>query len=62
MFETLREIRKIKSIQRAAEENVPRVGEMAPDFELWDVDVTRAVRLSAFRGRKPVALVFGSFT
>ena len=62
MFETIKEIRKIKRIQQEAEKNVPRVGNMAPDFELWDADVTRAVRLSDFRGQKPVALVFGSFT
>jgi len=35
---------------------------MAPDFELSDVSGENAVSLSDFRGQKPVALVFGSFT
>ena len=42
--------------------NVPKVGEMAPDFELSDFTGTKTVRLSDFRGGKPVVLLFGSFT
>ena len=40
----------------------PKPGDLAPDFELRDVNDAEAVRLSDFRGQKPVALVFGSFT
>ena len=40
----------------------PKAGDLAPDFELYDVSGTESVRLSAFRGDRPVALVFGSFT
>ena len=40
----------------------PKPGDVAPDFELWDVDGENPVRLSDFQGRKPVALIFGSFT
>ena len=40
----------------------PKVGDMAPDFELRDVSGEHTVHLSDFRGKKPVALVFGSFT
>ena len=40
----------------------PRAGDLAPDFELTDPDGTNPVRLSDFRGHKPVAIVFGSFT
>ena len=40
----------------------PKAGDPAPDFELSDVDGVYSVRLSDFRGKKPVALVFGSFT
>ena len=40
----------------------PKVGDAAPDFELQDVTGENPVRLSDFRGRKPVALVFGSYT
>ena len=60
--------------------NGPRVGEMAPDFELMplkfyefglsDEDITlenaselyKPVRLSDFKGKKPVVLIFGSYT
>ena len=40
----------------------PRAGDLAPDFELRDVDGEQSVRLSDFQDQKPVALVFGSFT
>ncbi len=40
----------------------PKAGDMAPDFELRDPAGKEAVRLSSFRGKRPVALVFGSFT
>ena len=40
----------------------PKAGDPAPDFELRDVHGENPVRLSDFRGRRPVALVFGSFT
>ena len=39
-----------------------RVGDQAPDFELPVLDRTLQVRLSAFRGDRPVVLVFGSYT
>ena len=41
----------------------PRVGTPAPDFDLPYVkDATKTVRLSSFAGKKPVALIFGSYT
>jgi hypothetical protein len=40
----------------------PKVGDLAPDFELQDPDGVTRVRLSDFRGKRPVALVFGSYT
>ena len=42
--------------------DVPRVGEEAPEFELSDNTGENPVRLSDFRGERPVALIFGSFT
>ena len=60
--------------------NGPKVGEMAPDFNLMPLkfyefgidereitkenagDLYKAVRLSDFRGHKPVVLIFGSYT
>lgn len=42
--------------------NLPGPGDMAPDFELRSPDGSRSVQLSAFRGRKPVVLIFGCLT
>ncbi len=52
--------------QKARQGGVPRVGDVAPDFELEVLDRARkrtgeTVRLSNLRG-KPVALLFGSYT
>src|SRR5687767_10216863 len=38
------------------------VGSAAPDFSLETYDRKSKVQLSAFRGKKPVVLVFGSYT
>lgn len=40
----------------------PSLGQRAPDFTLPTQDGKRRIRLSQFRGQKPVVLVFGSFT
>jgi hypothetical protein len=48
--------------QRSADRATPRVGDLAPDFSLQDPSGEVAVRLSDFRGKRPVALVFGSYT
>jgi hypothetical protein len=48
--------------QLANDTKTPKVGDMAPDFELQDPSGKAAVRLSDFRGKRPVALVFGSYT
>jgi len=50
--------RTIKKLDRLA----PKAGDMAPVFTLSDVTGERSVTLSNFRGVKPVALIFGSFT
>jgi hypothetical protein len=39
-----------------------RVGDPAPDFCLETLDRKGQMRLSSFRGEKPVVLVFGSYT
>lgn len=39
----------------------PKIGDEAPDFVLTDLD-GKTVSLSQFRGKKPVMIVFGSFT
>jgi hypothetical protein len=40
----------------------PRLGQVAPDFTLTTHDGKKTVTLSDYRGRKPVVLIFGSFT
>jgi hypothetical protein len=45
-----------------ARRGTTRVGQMAPDFSLPTLDRSRKVRLSSFRGERPVVLVFGSYT
>jgi hypothetical protein len=40
----------------------PRVGEEAPGFCLATQDGKRRITLSDYRGKKPVVLIFGSFT
>ena len=44
------------------DETGPKVGEEAPDFSLKRLGSQERVRLSDFRGRRPVALAFGSYT
>lgn len=38
------------------------VGDLAPDFTLPDQHGKRQVTLSSFRGKRPVVLIFGSYT
>ena len=38
------------------------VGQEAPDFSLKSLNGDASVQLSSFRGKKPVVLVFGSYT
>jgi hypothetical protein len=40
----------------------PRIGAAAPDFALKTLDRKQTIRLSDFRGKRPVVLIFGSFT
>lgn len=54
----LKYLKSHKELDRLA----PKAGDMAPVFTLSDVSGESSVTLSDFRGVKPVALVFGSFT
>ena len=40
----------------------PEIGADAPDFKLPRLGSAEHLQLSSFRGRKPVALIFGSYT
>ncbi len=46
----------------ARDETGPKVGEQPPDFFLKRQGTPEKVHLSGFRGQRPVALVFGSYT
>lgn len=62
MPNTVQYIKKEKAWQKKYDADAPKVCDLAPDFELTDASGESQVRLSDFRGRKPVALIFGSFT
>ena len=51
-----------KAWQKRHDPLAPKAGDIAPDFELSDVNGQNRIRLSDFKGDKPVALVFGSIT
>jgi len=55
---------KVSRLEReaAAGEGGPQVNTLAPDFELPEVGTKRRVRLSDFRGKSSVVLVFGSYS
>lgn len=62
MPNTLHYIRKEKAWQKKWNALAPKAGDPAPDFELCHYTGRSSVRLSDFRGKKPVALIFGSYT
>ncbi len=51
-----------KSLWLNARAGALDVGDPAPEFSLPSADKKSTVRLAFFRGRKPVVLVFGSYT
>ena len=53
---------KVGKLHKKLDRLAPKAGDMAPVFTLSDVTGERSVTLSDFRGVKPVALIFGSFT
>ena len=54
--------KSLMAAQKKVDAKAPRAGDMAPDFTLHDIEGKDSVTLSSFRGKKPVALVFGSYT
>jgi len=53
---------KVMKRQLALNTLAPKAGDLAPDFTLSDISGNGSVTLSDFRGKKPVVLMFGSFT
>ena len=62
MPNTIHFMKKERAWQKKYEASAPKPGDTAPDFELSDINGENPVRLSEYHGRKPAALVFGSFT
>jgi hypothetical protein len=62
MNDTIRSRDEAMAWRKANEPNAPKAGDLAPDLLLSDASGKNAVQLSQFRGKRPVALVFGSFT
>ena len=54
--------KEVEGWQAKHNPNVPKVGEMAPDFQLSDAAGEKTVQLSKFRGKRPEVLVFESYT
>lgn len=54
--------RKYTRLQKKLDKKAPKAGNMAPDFTLFDITGAESITLSDFRCKKPVALVFGSYT
>jgi hypothetical protein len=52
----------IKPVWNFVRDGKVQVGDPAPDFDLPTADHLNRVRLSSFRGSKPVILIFGSYT
>ncbi len=44
------------------DEQGPAFGEIAPDFSLKQLGTDERISLSGFRGKRPVGLIFGSYT
>lgn len=65
MFDSLMKVKRFRdkevAWQRLHDVDAPKIGDIAPDFELPAARGDGRVRLSAMRGR-PVAIIFGSFT
>jgi len=65
MFESIKRVKRFRDTevawQHQHETHAPKVGDLAPDFELPVARGEGRTRLSSLRGR-PVALIFGSFT
>ncbi len=62
MLKIFQHMREARAWQKQFDALAPKIGDIAPDFELRDTKGENPVSLSGFNGQKPVALIFGSFT
>jgi peroxiredoxin len=61
-METIQNRQQATAWQKRHNALAPKVGDPSPDFTLSDIRGENIIRLSDFQGKKPVALIFGSFT
>ena len=62
MAETIQNRQEATSWQKKYDQGAPKVGDLAPDFTLFDSKGENPIHLSDLISSKPVALIFGSFT
>jgi hypothetical protein len=62
MLKIIRARNQQRAWQKRYDSLAPKEGDVAQDFELYDTDGKNSIRLSDFMGKKPVALIFGSYT
>ena len=59
---TIKNRQEANSWQKKYDPQAPKIGDIAPDFELLDIHGENPISLSEYKGKLPVALIFGSFT
>ena len=62
VFDVIKHMKKAREWQKKYDALAPKPGDIAPDFELRDADGANPVSLSSFKDKKPVVLIFGSYT
>jgi len=62
MLKAIKYRKEIRNWQKHHDAAAPKVGSIAPDFELHDTNGKQSVKLSSYRGKTPVVLIFGSYT
>jgi len=61
-MDTIKDRKEAFAWQKSYDSKAPKPGDLAPDFEVRDIQGEHPIRLSDFKGNTPVALIFGSFT
>ena len=56
------ELKEALKVVMSRDEIGPNIGDTPPNFNLKRMGSEDRVRLSSFRGKSPVALIFGSYT
>jgi peroxiredoxin len=62
MFKMFKYRNEMRAWQKKFDARAPKVGDIAPDFALSDTNGENPIRLASFKDKKPVGLIFGSFT